>query len=64
MKCSKFTDRRIMEALKRVDSGIAVLKICRELNITTASFYIWRTNYGSMNIDDGSDEDLKLRTHA
>lgn len=38
MKRSKFTDSQIMESLKRVDSGIAVPEICRELGISTATF--------------------------
>jgi len=38
MKRSKFTDSQIMEALKRVDAGLAVPEICRELGISTALF--------------------------
>jgi putative transposase len=50
MKRSKFTDSQIMEALKRVDSGLAVPEICRELGISTATFYKWRAKYGDMDI--------------
>ena len=39
MKRSKFTDRQIMDALKRVDVGLAVSKVCRELVISSATFY-------------------------
>ena len=49
MKRSKFTDSQIMEALKRVDAGLAVSEICRELGISTATFYKWRANYGGMD---------------
>ena len=38
-----------MEALKRVDSGLAVPEICRELGISTATFYKWRAKYGGMD---------------
>jgi putative transposase len=31
MKRSKFTDSQIMDALKRVDAGLAVPVACREL---------------------------------
>ncbi len=34
MKKSQFTDNRIMEALKRAESGLAVPQICRELGIS------------------------------
>ncbi len=50
MKRSKFTDSQIMEALKRVDAGFAVPEICRELGLSTATFYKWRAKYGGMDI--------------
>ena len=49
MKRSKFTDSQIMEALKRVDAGLAVPEICRELGISTATFYKWRAKYGGID---------------
>ena len=49
MKRSKFTDSQIMEALKRVDAGLAVPEICREFGISTATFYKWRAKYGGMD---------------
>ena len=39
MKRSKFTDSQFIGALKRVDAGSAVPKVCRELGISTATFY-------------------------
>jgi len=39
-----------MEALKRAESGIAVPEICRELGISTATFYNWRGKYGGMDV--------------
>ena len=49
MKRSKFTDSQIMDALKRVDAGLAVPDVCRELGISSATFYKWRAKYGGMN---------------
>ncbi|AGG34154.1 Putative transposase [beta proteobacterium CB] len=49
MKRSKFTDSQIMDALKRVDAGLAVPEVCRELGISTATFYKWRAKYGGMD---------------
>ncbi len=46
MKRSKFTDSQIMDALKRVDTGLAVPDVCRELGISSATFYKWRAKYG------------------
>jgi len=50
MKRSKFTDSQIMDALKRVDAGLAVPDVCRELGISSATFYNkWRAKYGGMD---------------
>lgn len=49
MKKSKFTDSQVMEALKRAEAGVAVPEICRELCISTATFYKWRAKYGGMD---------------
>jgi len=49
MKKSKFTDSQVMEALKRVESGLSVPEICRELGISSATFYKWRAKYGGMD---------------
>ena len=49
MKRSKFTDSQIMDALKRVDAGLAVPEVGRDLGISTATFYKWRAKYGGMD---------------
>ena len=36
MKKSRFTDSQIMAALKRVEVGLPVPEICRELGISTS----------------------------
>jgi putative transposase len=38
-----------MDALKRVEAGIAVPDLCRELGISSATFYKWRAKYGGMD---------------
>jgi putative transposase len=35
---------------KRAQSGLAVSEICRELGISTATFYNWRGKYGGMEV--------------
>ena len=49
MKKSRFTDSQIAEALKRVEGGLAVPELCRELGISSATFYKWRAKYGGMD---------------
>ena len=50
MKRSKFTDSQIIDSVKRVEAGIGVPDICRELGISTATFYKWRAKYGGMDV--------------
>ena len=50
MKKSKFSDSQILDAVKRVEAGIGVADICRELGISTATFYKWRAKYGCMDV--------------
>ena len=49
MKKSKFSDSQIMDALRRVEAGLPVPDLCREVGISTATFYKWRAKYGGMD---------------
>ncbi|BBU71525.1 hypothetical protein ICHIJ1_14440 [Fluviibacter phosphoraccumulans] len=40
-----------MEALKQVEAGLSVPEICRELGISSATFYKWLAEFGGI---DGS----------
>ena len=50
MRKSKFTDSQVMDAVKRAEAGIGVPDICKELGISTATFYKWRAKYGGMDV--------------
>ncbi|MBN4841866.1 transposase, partial [Citrobacter braakii] len=45
MKKSRFTDSQIIDALKRAEAGLSVPDLCRELGISSATFYKWRAKY-------------------
>ena len=49
MKRSKFSDSQIMESLKRVEAGLPVPDLCRDVGISTATFYKWRAKFGGMD---------------
>jgi putative transposase len=49
MKKSRFSDSQIMDALKRVEAGLSVPDVCRELEISSATFYKWRAKFGGMD---------------
>lgn len=50
MKKSGFTDSRIIEAIKRVEAGLAVPELCREQGISSATVYKWRSKHGGMDV--------------
>lgn len=50
MKQSKFNDSQIMSILKQASSGLAVAEICRTHDISSATFYKWRSKYGGMDL--------------
>ncbi len=52
MKKSKFTETQVVKAIKENEAGRKAEDICRELGITTASFYKWRQRYGGMEASD------------
>ena len=49
MKKSKFSDSQIMHALKRVEAGLPVPDLCREIGISTATFYKRCAKFGGMD---------------
>ena len=52
MKRSKFSEERIVYALREAENGRAVNEICRELGISDATFYTWRKKYGDLGISE------------
>jgi putative transposase len=49
MKTSKFTVEQMAHALKRVEGGVVVGEVCRELGITEATFYRWKKKFGGIS---------------
>ena len=67
MKKSKFTETQIVKAIQEHEAGRKVEDLCRDLGITTASFYKWRQRYGGMVASDVKkmkeiqDENVRLK---
>ncbi len=49
MKHSRFSDNQILAILKQNESGVSVPDLCREHNMSSATFYKWRAKYGGMD---------------
>lgn len=52
MKRSKFTESQIIKAIKEHENGRETKEICRELGISAATFYNWRSRYGGMEVSE------------
>ena len=52
MKKSKFTETQIVKAINDHESGRKAEDICREMAITTATFYKWRQKYAGMQASE------------
>ena len=49
MKKSKYTDSQIMSILNEAEAGTPVPELCRQHDMSSASFYKWRAKYGGMD---------------
>jgi putative transposase len=52
MRKSKFTESQIVTTLKQVEGGRRVKDVCRELGISDATYYVWKSKYGGMEAAD------------
>ena len=48
----RFTESQIVAAIKKQEAGISVKDICREIGISDATFYKWKSKYGGMEASD------------
>jgi putative transposase len=48
----RFTEEQIIGFLREADKGIALKELCRKHGFSEASYYVWRSKYGGMDISD------------
>ncbi|WP_235645646.1 transposase [Xanthomonas citri] len=48
----KFTETRIIAALKQADAGVPVKDICRQVGISTATYYQWKSKYAGLKASE------------
>ena len=48
----RFSEEQIIGFLKEADRGIPVKELCREHGFSDASFYLWRSKFGGMDVSD------------
>ena len=64
----KNTEEQIIAVLKQADKGVPIQDLCRQQNISAATFYKWKSKFGGMEVSDAKrlrgleDENRKLKT--
>ncbi len=53
----RFSEEQIIGILKQQESGITTSELCRQHNVSSATFYKWKSKFGGMN----ASEAQKLR---
>jgi putative transposase len=67
MKKSRFTEEQIIKTIKRQEAGEKTDTVCRELGISSATFYKWKEKFGGMDVSEAKklrnleDENRRLK---
>ena len=48
----RFSEEQIIGILKQQESGIATSELCRQHNVSSATFYKWKAKFGGMNANE------------
>ena len=48
----RFTETQIIGFLREAEAGVAVKQLCRKHGFSEASYYLWRSKFGSMSVPD------------
>lgn len=52
MRKARFTEHQIIAVIKSVEAGRTVKDVCREVGISEATYYNWKSRYGGMEASD------------
>ena len=48
----RFSEEQIIGYLREADKGVPVKELCRKHGFSEASFYLWRSKFGGMEVSD------------
>jgi putative transposase len=48
----RFSEEQIIGFLREADGGLAVKELCRRHGFSEASYYLWRSKYGGLEVSE------------
>ena len=48
----RFTEEQIIDFLREAEAGLAIAELCRRHGFSEASYYLWRSKFGGMNVSE------------
>ena len=48
----RFSEEQIIGFLKEADAGVPIKELCRRHGFSEASYYLWRSKFGGMEVSD------------
>lgn len=48
----RFSEEQIIGLLKQHEGGVAVAQLCRDHNVSQATFYKWKAKYGGLDVSE------------
>lgn len=52
MKAKRYTTEEKIRILREADSGKSIVEVCRERNLSEATFHRWKRQFGQMEVND------------
>jgi putative transposase len=52
MKKTRYTEEQIIGALKQMEAGRKVAELARELGVSEATIYTWKSKFGGLEVNE------------
>jgi putative transposase len=52
MKKSRYSEEQVIGALKQMESGRKARELARELGVSEATLYAWKSKYGGLEVSE------------
>ena len=52
MKKSRYTEEQVISAVKQMEAGRKAKELARELGVSEATLYAWKSKYGGLEVNE------------